>query len=178
MFDHDYPQQRGQRSAMVTSPNPHFLKQCFPIQDDAIREFEPQSENFEMELKKFYSQGRRRSGRSTMSARVMVETALESGVEIVIATHEIDTRAGTNGQHELMGLCREYIEKLRREGVEIGIVKMTRDKMQLFLDKHSFGLYDRLKIENNPTKLVQSPFDRVALQKQLEFLNKRRLLLL
>lgn len=175
----EYPKQRnGRRSAMVTLPNPHFLKTIFPIQDEQIKDFEPHADNFEMELKKFYSQGRRRSGRSTILARVMVETALETGQMIAIAGHEIDARVGSNAQHHLMGLCRDYIEKLRREGCDIGIIEMQRDKMKLYLDPYSFSLYNSLKIENNPTKIMRNPFPVQELEKRKQFLKRRLLLLL
>jgi hypothetical protein len=159
---------------------PYFQKQVFPypIQDEQIRDFEPHSENFEMELKKFHCQGRRGSGRSTMLARVMVETAIETGQTIEVATHTLENIFGSNEQRHQMGLCRDYVEKLRKIGCDIEIVKIGCDKMQLYLAKYSVDLYNSVKIENNPTKLTQSPFDRVALEKQIEFLKRKKILLL
>ena len=175
--------QRGRRSAYNILPDPHFLKGVFPMQNEEIHEFEPHSEGFELELKQFFSMGRRGSGRSAMLARVMVETAIESGRTISVIDHCLDERVGRNGVEHLMRQCQEVIENYKREGCQIHISKFNHSSgtMQLFLPKESFRDYDRIKIENNPTKFSNSPFSPMLLrelQVRKEFLLRRRLLLL
>ena len=178
----DYPQQRGRRSAQFNIyPNTEFLKDVFPLQDERIRDFEPHSERFELELKQFFSMGRRRSGRTSILARVIVETALESGEVLQVADHSLNERAQSQITHHLMVRIMDIVEDYKQKGCEIHMSKWNTQSgvIQLYLDPQSFGRYEQLKIENNPSRPIRnSLFDIEALEKQKEFLLKRRLLLL
>lgn len=175
-------EQREERNnAFNIYPNPGFLKNVFPLQDEMIRDFEPHSERFELELKQFFSMGRRRSGRTSILARVIVETAIESGEVLQVADHSFEKRAQSQVIHHLMVKIRDVIEDYKRQGCEIHMSKWdTRSgEIQLYLAPESFSQYDQIKIEHNPSRPVKnSIFDIEALEKQKEFLKKRRLLLL
>lgn len=175
-----FPEQRGEIQRLNIHPNPRFLKDVFPLQNEGVRDFEPHSERFELELKQFFSMGRRRSGRTTILARVIVETALESGETLQVADHFLKEGSKSQATHDLMRAIMYAIEKYRAKGCEIHITKWTQDgRIQLYLDPGSFRMYARLKIESNPSQHVKNNmFDIEALEKQKEFLKKKRLLLL
>lgn len=155
------------------------MRKVFPLQDGSIveLEYESQADNFELELKKFFSFGRRRTGKSITLARVLVETALESGKEIKIIDHYLDAHSQHHAINNLYNQCRMVIDYYKSNGCHIMInPSRNRDTLSLYLDPCSYCIYDRLKIENNPN--VFRPITYIAgfdsYEKQL---NKKLLLL-
>lgn len=155
---------------MKTLPNPEFLKNVFHIQDEQWRDCEPHADNFELELKKFFAFGRRRTGRTRMLARVLVETAIESGRPIELVDHYIDKRGIREAVHHMRRQVMEVIHEYRHKEVYVEIVEETKDTIQLFLHPQYFNAYDRIKIENNPTKFIHNPFPTAELERRKKYL--------
>jgi len=136
-------------------------------------------EVFCSKLKAFYSydegnrvsldMGYRRTGRTFKLAKILLETAIESGREIEITDHYLDTRGMRDTVHHMRRAIEKVAYNFRQEGVLIEY-RFGRggDTFTAYLAGGG-DAYHRLR---------HNPFPIRLLQERKEFLNKKLLLLL
>ena len=82
--------------------------------------------DFCRKLKTFYSlddeKGQRRTGRTTLLAKIIVEVAIESGESVRLQDHYIKSSINNMTTRALYEACRDYINELNRYGCGIQIV--------------------------------------------------------
>lgn len=136
---------------------------------------------FESKLKSFFSleDGHvRRSGRTTLLAKVLVEVAVESERDINIFDHFLDVRGGRPSQDEIMKVIDYRIQWFRNNDCPIGVRKLDRQKgiISLFVQPEFKSIYDYLRIK--PFYFSNNPFPEEALLERIKSLNKYKLLLI
>ena len=85
------------------------------------------SKEFYNELHRFYSQGNRRSGRTHLLARVLVNTAIETGEIIYLSDHHsVFTKDKRNNYH-LLEEIRKVITRYNDKGLSLNYQQEERD---------------------------------------------------
>ena len=151
-------------------------------------------EEFCSKLKAFYSfeegervpgnMGYRRSGRTKILARILLETAIESGRELIIQDHYLDVCGVSNSNHclrrEIENAAREYRDY---DGVHINLEfhrSLPRFKAWLMdgkLKYHQVRTPSFKRTEDVLNNFKKNPFPVDKLQEQKHFLEKQLLLL-
>lgn len=144
---------------------------------------------FQQKLKAFYSfdegertkenKGYRCTGRTTILARILLETAIESGREIVIQDHYLDRNGGRHANHDLKMKISKYVSELRNRGIAIDF-EMTRrgESFRARILGHPGIGESAISSSYGYEYIRTSPFPIQQLQQRKEFLNKQLLLLL
>lgn len=85
------------------------------------------SKEFYDELHRFYSKGNRRSGRTYLLARVLVNTAIETGDTVYLNDHYIFDRRSRNINMNLLAEIRKVIEIYSDKGLSLDYKQEERD---------------------------------------------------
>lgn len=136
------------------------------------------SKEFYNELHRFYSQGNRRSGRTYLLARVLVNTAIETNsvIQLVVDHHHIFDKSKRTNEF----LAKE-IEKVLYEYSDKGLslnYKLTSDTLKVSLDGNIYEstiIYNRIKNDYIP---YNSRINEYPLTPDEAFGTNRKLLLL
>lgn len=122
-------------------------------------------------LKAFYSykEEYRRTGRTYKLAKILLETAIESGREICIRDHYLDVHGVANAEHNMFRQVEHIVYEYRDLGIEIKVDFDSR--FNRFKAKVTGGMIYYNEVKNNP-------FPVRLIKEKIEFLNKQLLLLL
>lgn len=146
-------------------------------------------EEFKSKLKAFYSfdegsmtngdMGYRRTYRTSILAQVLLETAIESGREINLQDHYLDSGATQQTTEYLKRSIQDTVNNYRNIGIEIKVDMSRRSNtLRAYLMGSSFsqkGEYSSLSLYQN--KRI-NPFPIQKLKERKQFLENQLLLLL
>jgi len=134
-----------------------MLKHAFELQNEEIGVYEDQlSEGFQVELKRFFSQGQRRKFRSTILARVLVETAIETGKFINYVDHHSIFDDETSSKRHIRELIKKYLDDLKyKHNVDFFVNIDNYNGIKISIDPRSIERYKRTRLEENPIKLFR-----------------------
>lgn len=85
------------------------------------------SKEFYNELHRFYSQGNRRSGRTHLLARVLVNTAIETGENIYLSDHHYVFNINRSTNHHLLEEVRRVIAMYDKKGLYLNYEEQERN---------------------------------------------------
>ncbi len=127
----------------------------YSIQDEKITG-QLFGDQFVSELKRFFSHGNRRTRRSSILARILFETAIESGNEIKLIDHHLFSNSDAAARFMEKQIEQVY-QWYRDQGVVFKNIKIRDGKVsaELMPDKRIYELYHyhRIKeIEHKPIK--------------------------
>jgi len=126
------------------------------IQDEKITGQQLFDDQFISELKRFFSYGNRRTRRSTILARVLLETAIESGNEIKLIDHHLCLNSDAAIRY-----MEDYIKNIyqwyRDQGVIFKNIMIRNGKIyaELYPDTENLILYSKLRIKEIEYKPIQ-----------------------
>lgn len=116
------------------------------------------SKEFYDELHRFYSEGNRRSGRTYLLARVLVNTAIETGAIVNVTDHHL---ISDNRRHRILHMRRE-IEKVAHEYSQMGLdlhcefIREDSFKVRIGLSGNIYRSTEKyIQIKNNYQPLSQ-----------------------
>lgn len=112
--------------------------------------------------------GYRRTGRTTILAKILIETAIESRKSITIQDHYVDSRGNNGNKHYMIRMLEQIAYEFKKKGIEI-YLNFDRHR-ENFTAEIKSGFYEYQKLRYIPTN--------IKFVKQKEFLNKKILLLL
>lgn len=109
-------------------------------------------EEFESKLKTFFSLDNghvRKSGRSTLLAKILVETAIESEREIKVIDHFTGNSNNRHIRYNMLDIIQNRIFWFRDNDCPIGVRKLDHDNgiISLFVTSEFKELYERLRIK-------------------------------
>lgn len=113
--------------------------------------------------------GYRRTGRSTILAKILLETAIESGRPLVISDHYLDLRGQESANYHLARTIESVARDLRSMNVDV--VLRFDNRMRSFSAHIESGkhFYDIVKT---------NPFPVSKIKERIKVLKRRKLLLL
>lgn len=141
----------------------------YPFQDESIQGEEFDSK-FASELKRFYSKGNRRSGRSSLIAQILVETAIETGDVIHILDHHSIYKNNSMVKNELLRLCELYMDDLKKNHQVMlnTIIDRVNFTIQITINPYTIANYTQLRIKETPRTKNIFPIEKI--QARLDFL--------
>lgn len=122
----------------------------FPNQDEQIKGdyFSPE---FSSELKRFFSKGNRRTGRTTLLTRILVEIAIETGDKINLVDNNSIFSNDRRMILEIERYCIRYIQALEQLGIKFikKDIFTSIGKLQIEIHPDSLSLYLSLRIKDS-----------------------------
>ena len=140
-------------------------------------------DEFMSKLKTFFSmsdKGCRRTGRTTLLARILLEEAIESGNKTVMIDHHLDAERGTRIIYHLQEAIQEWVEWYRERDVDICIEFTNRNvpEFRARLLPMIHDKYHHLRIKPHYINTAANPFPVDKLKAQLKKVLDEQLLLI
>lgn len=110
----------------------------------------PFSKDFYNELKRFFSKGNRRTGRSYMLAKILVDTAIETNDEIYLLDHwQLFGGSNRHLTYYLSKTINDIIRYYRESGLDLLVRGSTEEKFSIKISEEFGNLQLFLKLRNN-----------------------------
>ena len=146
---------------------------------------------FQQKLKAFYSFdegtgkgkdiGYRATGRSTILAKILLETAIESGREITLCDHYIDAKANRFANDDLYCKIKRYANNLEKTvGIHVRVERFRHspNSFRAYVVGHHVVEENAVSTTCSYEEVRLSPFPIEKCIQRKEFLEKQLLLLL
>ena len=127
-------------------------------------------------------QGCRRTGRSTLLARILLEEAIECGRKLVLIDHFLDPRGGGEPAWQIQKKIQEWVRWYEEHDVFISVSFDDRSRTNPTFEArlmHEPDRYNELRIKGHYINMeTGNPFDTTALKKQLKKVLEEQILLI
>ena len=141
-------------------------------------------DDFMSKLKTFFSmgdQGCRRTGRSTLLARILLEEAIECGRKLVLIDHFLDPRGGGEPSWQMGKKIQEWVRWYEERDVFISVLIDDRSRTNPTFEArlmHEPDRYNELRIKGHYINMAAgNPFPVDALKARKKVLEEQILLI-